>query len=119
MEQSILSPKSIAIVGASQDPEKIASVILRNLIQDGYNGKIYPINPKYEDIQGRKAYPNIISVPDNIEMVCIAIPHQFVEDVVDQCINKKVKSVVIISAGFKEVGSQGKELELRISQKKR
>lgn len=117
MEQSILSPKSIAIVGASQDPEKIASVILRNLIQDGYNGKIYPINPKYEDIQGRKAYPNIISVPDNIEMACIAIPHQFVEDVVDQCINKKVKSVVIISAGFKEVGSQGKELELRISQK--
>ena len=117
MESSILSPKSIAIVGVSQDLEKISSVILKNLINGGYNGKIYPVNPKYEELQGRKAYPDILAIPEDVDMVCIAIPYQFVEDVVDQCVEKKVKSVVIISAGFGEVGPEGAELEERITTK--
>ena len=117
MENSTLNPKSVAIVGASTDPEKIASVILRNVIEGGYNGKIYPINPKYEEIQGRKAYPTILEVEDSIDLVCIAIPYQFVDEIVDQCIKKKVKTVVIISAGFKETGEEGKELEESITQK--
>lgn len=117
MESSILSPKSIAIVGVSQDSEKISSVILKNLINGGYNGKIYPINPKYEELQGRRVYPNILAIPEDIDMVCIAIPHQFVEDIVDQCVEKRVKSVVIISAGFREVGPDGAELEERITTK--
>lgn len=117
MESSILSPKSIAIVGVSQDSEKISSVILKNLINGGYNGKIYPVNPKYEELQGRKAYPDILAIPEDVDMVCIAIPYQFVEDVVDQCVEKKVKSVVIISAGFAEVGPEGAELEERIATK--
>ncbi len=114
MIDNILSPKSIAIVGASQDSEKIASVILKNLIEGGYNGKIYPINPKYEEIQGRQSFPDILQIKDHIDMVCIAIPYQFVESIVDQCVQKKVKSVVIITAGFKETGKEGKLLEERI-----
>ncbi len=117
MENSTLNPKSIAIVGASTDSEKIASVILRNVIEGGYNGKIYPINPKYEEVQGRKAYPTILEVEDSIDLACIAIPYQFVDEIVDQCIKKKVKTVVIISAGFKETGKEGKELEESIAQK--
>jgi acetyltransferase len=117
MESSILSPKSIAIVGVSQDSEKIGSVILKNLINGGYNGKIYPINPKYEELQGRRVYPNILAIPEDIDMVCIAIPHQFVEDIVDQCVEKRVKSVLIISAGFREVGPEGAQLEERITTK--
>jgi len=117
MSNTLFSPKSIAIVGASQDPEKIASVLLRNLINDGYNGKIYPINPKYAEIQGRPAYPDILNVRENIDMVCIAIPYQFVDSIVDQCVIKKVKSVVIITAGFKETGDEGKILEQRITEK--
>lgn len=117
MESSILSPKSIAIVGVSQDSEKISSVMLKNLINGGYNGKIYPVNPKYEELQGRKVYPDILAIPEEVDMVCIAIPYQFVEDVVDQCVEKKVKSVVIISAGFGEVGPEGAELEERITTK--
>ncbi len=112
-----LSPKSIAIVGVSNDIEKIGSVILKNLLEGGYNGKVYPINPKYEELQGRKAYPNILSIDEDIDLVCIAIPHQFVEDIIDQCVIKRVKTVVIITAGFKETGAQGKELEERISNK--
>lgn len=117
MQTPILSPKSIAVVGASHDSEKIGSVILKNLISGGYNGKIYPVNPKHEELQGRKAYPDILSIEEDVDMVCIAIPYQFVEDIVDQCVEKNVKSVVIISAGFKEVGPQGKELEERITMK--
>ncbi len=114
MESSILSPKSIAIVGVSENSEKIGSVILKNLITSEYNGRIYPVNPKYEELQGRKAYPDILAIKEDIDMVCIAIPSQFVEDIVDHCVTKKVKSVVIISAGFKEVGEQGRQLERRI-----
>lgn len=112
-----LSPKSIAIVGVSNNIEKIGSVILKNLLEGGYNGKVYPINPKYEELQGRKAYPNILAIDEEIDLVCIAIPHQFVEDIIDQCVIKRVKTVVIITAGFKEVGAQGRELEERISNK--
>ncbi len=114
---TVLSPKSIAIVGVSNDIEKVGSVILKNLLLGEYNGKVYPINPKYEELQGRKAYPNILAVEDDIELVCIAIPYQFVEEVVDQCILKKVRTVVIVSAGFAETGEEGRELESRIATK--
>ena len=117
MEQDIFTPKSIAIIGVSEDSEKIASVIMKNLIEGGYNGKVYPVNPKYEELQGRKAYPDILQIEEEVEMVCIAIPHQFVESIIDQCVKKQVKSVVIISAGFKEAGEQGREIEERIVRK--
>lgn len=114
---TILSPKSIAIVGVSNDIEKVGSVLMKNLLDGGYNGKVYPINPKYEELQGRKSYPNILAIEEDIDIVCIAIPYQFVEDVVDQCIMKKVQTVLIVTAGFSETGEQGKELEERIANK--
>ncbi|MDD3474863.1 MAG: acetate--CoA ligase family protein [Candidatus Dojkabacteria bacterium] len=117
MKKDIFSPKSIAIVGASVNQKGIGSVLLQNLINDGYEGNIYLVNPKYEEILGRKSYPDILSIEDSIDQVCIAIPSQAVEPVVDQCIEKKVKSIVIISAGFKEVGADGRDLENRIKDK--
>jgi len=112
-----LSPKSIAIVGVSENPEKVGSVMLQNLLETGYNGKIYPINPKYKELQGRKAYPSILDINEEIDMVCIALPYQAVEEIVDQCVEKRVKSVLIVSAGFAETGKEGKELEERIAKK--
>ncbi len=117
--ETILSPKSVAIVGVSNDAQKVGSVLLKNLLDDGYNGKVYPINPKYEELQGRKAYPNILSVEEEIDLVCIALPYQFVEEIVDQCVEKKVKAVLIITAGFSETGEEGRELEERITNKLR
>jgi acetyltransferase len=119
MKESIFSPKSIAIVGASTNPRGIGSVMMQNLINDGYEGEIYPINPKYQEILGKKAYPDVLAVKEDIDQVCIAIPAQAVEKVVDQCIEKNVSSIVIISAGFKETGTEGKELEERIAKKVR
>lgn len=115
--EDVLTPKSIAIIGVSQDSEKVGSVLLSNLIEGGYNGRIYPINPKYETIQERKAYPSILEIEDSIDLACIALPYQMVEQAVDQCIEKKVKTLLIISAGFGETGPEGRELEERITTK--
>ncbi len=117
VKENTLSPRSIAIVGASQDKEKIGNVILKNLINGGYTGKIYPINPKYKEIEGKESFPDILAIRDHIETVCIVIPYQFVSSVIDQCIQKKVDTVVIISAGFKETGAEGKRLEEEIYNK--
>jgi len=117
ISQDILNPRSIAIVGASTNPKKISTVILQNLINGGYNGKVFPINPKHNEILGRKSYPDVLAIEGDVDQVCIVIPSTFVEDVVNQCIEKKVKSVIIISAGFKETGEEGKLLEERITKK--
>ncbi len=117
MKDSILSPKSIAIVGVSQEKNKIGSVIYHNIIEGGYKGKVYPVNPKYSEIEGKTCYPDLLSIKDSVEMVCIVIPSQFVGSIVNDCIEAKVQSVVIISAGFKETGQEGAELEREISTK--
>ena len=117
MKDEIFSPKSIAIVGASTNPKGIGTVILQNLISGGYEGQTYPINPKYKEILGRTSYPDVLAIEEDVDQVCIAIPATAVEDVVDQCIEKGVKSIVVISSGFKEVGSDGANREERISKK--
>ncbi len=117
MKESVLFPKSVAIVGVSQEKEKIGRVIYDNVLNGGYSGKVYPVNPKYKDIEGKTCYPDLLSIGGNVDMVCIVIPSQFVESTIDDCIEKKVESVIIISAGFKETGQEGKELEERIAKK--
>ncbi|MDX9739229.1 MAG: acetate--CoA ligase family protein [Candidatus Dojkabacteria bacterium] len=117
IKENNLSPKSIAIVGVSQDNSKIGSVLLHNLLEGGFNGKIYPINPKYKEVKGKECYPDLNSVKDFVDMVCIAVPSQFVSAIVDDCIEKRVNTVLVISAGFKETGEEGKKLEDEIVEK--
>ena len=82
--EKILSPKSIAIVGVSSDLQKVGAVLLKNLLEGGYNGKIYPINPKYTELQGRQVFPNILAVNEDIDLVCISLPYKLVEEIVDK-----------------------------------
>lgn len=117
MKESVINPRSIAIVGVSDNKKKIASVMLENLRKDGFKGKIFPVNPKYETIDDLKCFPSVKELPESPDLVCIAIPAIAVEPVVDECIEKKVKTVVIISAGFKETGEAGKLMEDNISRK--
>ncbi|MEM0493302.1 MAG: CoA-binding protein, partial [Candidatus Thermoplasmatota archaeon] len=116
----IFKPRSIAVIGAS---EKIGSPgyrIFRNLIGSGYEGVVYPVNPKHESIQGVQAYPSINDVPKIVDLSIIATPASTVVDIVEQCGKRGVKGIVIISAGFKETGSEGAALEEKIlSLKKR
>lgn len=112
MLSPLINPRSIAVVGASRTPGKIGYVILWNIIAYGYTGKIYPINPHADEILGYKAYPSVLSVPDEIDVVVIAVPAQEVPRVIEECGKKGVKIAVVITSGFSEVGNV--ELEDRI-----
>lgn len=111
MLQHFFNPSSVAVVGASQNPEKIGHDILNNIVQYNYGGAVYAINPRAEEILGRKAYPDLTSVPSKIDLAVVAVPPAAVMGVVEQCGKKRIDSVVIITAGFKEIGPEGARLE--------
>lgn len=111
MLDNFFNPQTIAVIGASRTSGKVGHDILKNLIQYGYQGAIYPINPEAPEILGLKAYPSILDVPGQIGLAVIAVPPKSVLEVVVQCGNKGVDSAVIITAGFKESGLEGTKLE--------
>ncbi|MGB9715046.1 MAG: acetate--CoA ligase alpha subunit [Thermodesulfovibrionales bacterium] len=111
MLDNFFNPDTIAVIGASRTPGKVGHDILKNLIQYGYEGTIYPINPEAPEILGLKAYPSILDVPGKIGLAVIAVPPRSVLDVIGQCGEKGIDSAVIITAGFKESGSEGTKLE--------
>ena len=110
----IMKPKSIAVIGASTKPLTIGSEIMLRLKEYGFKGDIYPINPKAEQIEGFKAYPTVLDVAENIDFAVIVVPKQFIFETLDQCNQKGIKGVCIISAGFKETGGEGVELENQV-----
>jgi len=112
MLESMLEPRSIAVIGASRTPGKIGYVVLKNIIGYGYKGKIYPINPNAEEIMGLKAYPSVLNVPGEVDVAVIAIPAQEVPRAMEECGKKGVKVAVVITSGFSEVGNI--ELEEKI-----
>ncbi len=109
---SIFDPKSIAVVGASREPNKIGNVITKNFIDGGYAGKVYPINPKADEVLGMKCYPSVKDVPGKIDSAVIAIPAPFVPNALKECGEKGIKGVVVISGGFSEVGNAALEHQL-------
>ncbi len=108
---SLFKPKAIAIIGASSKELSIGNVILKNLVHYGYTGQIYPINPKEPEIRGIKAYPTIFDVPGDIDLAHIIIPSRFVPQMIEDCGKKGIKSVIINSAGFSEMGEEGMALQ--------
>lgn len=111
MVEKLFNPKSIAVIGASRQEGKVGHSVLKNLLQYGYPGKIYPINPKAEEILKTRTYSTIFAVEGEIDLAVVAIPSQFVPSILRDCVSKKIGAVVIISAGFKESGKQGSQLE--------
>ncbi len=116
MLEEFFTPKSVAVVGASTSPEKLGYAVLENLVNGGYVkvGKIYPINPKADEILGQKAYPSVLDVPDDIDLAVIVIPYPYVPAVLKDCGKKNIAGVVVISAGFREAGMEGLERELEL-----
>ncbi len=112
--EKFFNPNSVAIVGASQKKGKVGYEILTNMVSAGYKGHIYPINNKTNEIEGLKCYPDLTSLPEVPELVVIVVPAEVVPDVMQQCANMGIKAVIIITAGFKEVGSKGRELENQV-----
>ena len=103
----ILRPSSIAVIGASRSPNTIGNQILSNLVRHGFTGAVYPVNPNAPAIHAIKAYPSVLAIPDAIDMAVIAVPKHLVIDVARECGEKKVKGLVVITAGFKETGAEG------------
>ncbi len=108
---SLFKPKSIAVIGASSKSGKIGNVVVKNLLEGGYKGNIYPINPKEEVIENLKNYKSILDVQDDIDLVVMAIPAASVYGAAVECAKKNVKNMIVLSAGFKEVGGEGVKLE--------
>jgi len=110
----IFKPKSIAVIGASNNEGSAGYRIFRNLIGSGYKGTVYPVNPKQESIQGVQAYPTVKDLPKVVDLAIISTPSKIVLDVVEQCGKIGIIGIVVISAGFKEIGEEGKELEKKL-----
>ncbi|WP_022852461.1 acetate--CoA ligase alpha subunit [Thermodesulfatator atlanticus] len=107
-------PKTVAVIGASREPGKVGHDVLRNLLDFNFPGHIFPINPKADEILGLKAYPSILEVPEDVDLVVIAVRAPFVPEVIDQCGQKGVKAAVVLTSGFKETGLEGAKLEKKL-----
>jgi len=115
--ESFFCPESVAVIGASRNKEKVGYTVLANIVDAGYKGKVFPINPNADELFNRKCYKSILEVPQDIDLVVIAIPGKFVLQLLDQCAVKNVKAAIIITAGFKEIGFEGAVLETKIVEK--
>lgn len=109
---SFFEPRSVAVVGASARPQSLGHVLLKNIIDGGFRGDIFPVNPRADSILGLRAYPSILDVESEVELAVIMIPSSVIIDVVGQCGRKGVKALVVISAGFSEAGNADLEAEL-------
>lgn len=114
--QELINPKSIALIGASNDPTKPGGKALLNLLSTNYSGKLYPVNPKEESVQGMKCYQDVTQLPD-VDLAILAIASKFVNQTVEFLAkNRKTKAFIVFSAGFSEVGEEGKQLENELAE---
>ncbi|MBN1644267.1 MAG: GNAT family N-acetyltransferase [Dehalococcoidales bacterium] len=112
---TILSPQSVAVIGASRDTNSLGNIVLRCILQNGYTGVVYPVNPKASSIMSVRAYPSILDVPDKVDLAIILVPAPLVSRVADECGRKGVRSLIVISDGFRERDAEGaaREEELK------
>ena len=114
--ESLLSPRSIAIVGASANPDVASGQTLRLLLSHGYTGPIYPVNPKYESMEGLRCYPDIEALPQAADLAVIAIGARHVPEILEACGRRGVANALVLSSGFAESGPEGIRLQSQISE---
>ncbi|MHA6799069.1 bifunctional acetate--CoA ligase family protein/GNAT family N-acetyltransferase [Bounagaea algeriensis] len=108
---NMLHPRSVAVIGASAEPDKIGHAVLSNLLMAEFTGPVYPVHPEHRAVSGVRAYASVLDVPDDVDLAVIVIPAAGVTEVLDACLAKGVKALVILSAGFGERGAEGREVE--------
>jgi len=114
---AIFSPESVAVVGASSTPGKVGHDIFENILKGGFQGTLYPVNPKARSVLSVRCYKSMMDIPDPVDLAMIILPPRIALKTVDDCIKKGVKGIVIVSAGFKEVGGEGAKIEDEIANK--
>ncbi|WP_225978273.1 bifunctional acetate--CoA ligase family protein/GNAT family N-acetyltransferase [Gandjariella thermophila] len=111
---NLLHPRSVAVIGASTDHTKIGHAVLRNLLAADFAGTVYPVNPEHRSVRGVRAYPSVLDIPDQVDLAVVAVPASGVDEVMDACLAKGVKTLVVISSGFADAGPDGRSAELRL-----
>jgi len=114
--EAIFSPKSIAVLGASKSKGKVGHDIFANILRGNYQGTLYPVNPKTKSVLSVRSYPTIMDVPEKVDLAMVILPPQAALKAVEDCAKTGVKGIVIVSAGFKEVGGEGAKIQNKISQ---
>lgn len=114
--EKLFHPKSIAVIGAREKPNTAGNFVFKNLLEGGYSGKLYPVNPKHSQIFNQKAYSTVEDIPETVDLVIIVTPSRVVPEVLKQCGEKSIKMAIIISAGFKETGPEGENLENKLTE---
>ncbi|WP_245614047.1 bifunctional GNAT family N-acetyltransferase/acetate--CoA ligase family protein [Actinokineospora inagensis] len=111
---NLLHPRSVAVIGASTDHAKVGNAVLGNLLAADFAGPVFPVNPEHRSVRGVRAYPTVLDIPDPVDLAVVAVPAAGVDDVMDACLAKGVKTLVVVSSGFGETGPDGKGAERRL-----
>ncbi|MFB9430814.1 bifunctional acetate--CoA ligase family protein/GNAT family N-acetyltransferase [Streptoalloteichus tenebrarius] len=111
---NLLHPRSVAVIGASTDQSKIGHAVLRNLLGANFAGPVYPVNAEHRSVRGVRAYPSVLDIPDAVDLAVVAVPAAGVDEVMDACLAKEVKALVVVTSGFGETGPGGLSAERRL-----
>ncbi|WP_305094810.1 bifunctional GNAT family N-acetyltransferase/acetate--CoA ligase family protein [Prescottella sp. R16] len=112
--RNVLSPRSVAVIGASTDSSKVGNAVLVNLLRGNFTGPVYPVNAEHRSVRGVRAYPTVRDIPDPVDLAVVAVPAESIDAVLDDCLAKGVKALVVVSAGFSETGAPGRDSERRL-----
>ncbi len=113
---SLFIPESVALFGASDKPDSVGGVVFKNLLTSGFKGRIYAINPKRDQVQGQKAFSSLDEIEEKVDLAVVATPAQSIPGIVEACGEHGVKMMLILSAGFRETGAEGRQLEDRVTE---
>lgn len=111
----LFAPNAVAVIGASGDPTKLGHVVLKNILDGGFPGKVYPVNPQADVILGLRSYPSVTAVPGPLDLAVVVVPRNAVAPVIQDCVKKQVKAAVVITAGFRETGPEGARAEKEVA----
>ncbi len=112
---NLLHPRSVAVIGASTDPTKIGNAVLSNLLSADFTGPVYPVNAEHRSVRGVRAYASVLDIPDDVDLAVVAVPASGVDEVMDACLAKGVKALLVVTSGFGETGPDGRSAELRLA----
>lgn len=117
--RNVLHPGSIAVIGASTDPTKVGGAVLQNLLTANFTGPVFPVHPERTSVRGVRAYRTVREIPDPVDLAVVAVPAPAIDEVLDDCLVKRVKALVVVSAGFSEASMEGVTAERRLVQSAR
>src|SRR3712207_986707 len=110
---AIFRPETVAVIGASDRPGSVGRTVMWNLVSNPFGGTVYPVNARRQNVLGIKAYPSVSEIPERVDLAVIAAPAPAVPQIMNECVEAGVEGAIIISAGFRETGPEGAELERR------